>query len=64
MTTGESAERIPPSLRTEALEQLLTERGLVDPNVLASLQAGANDVGFDDIVRGVWPRRAGSKDDI
>jgi nitrile hydratase len=30
----ESAERIPPELRTEALEQLLTERGLVDPTVM------------------------------
>ncbi|MCW0213194.1 MAG: nitrile hydratase subunit alpha [Pseudonocardia sp.] len=27
-------ERIPASLRTEALEQLLTERGLVDPAVM------------------------------
>jgi nitrile hydratase len=34
MTASESTESIPPSLRTEALEQLLTERGLVDPNVL------------------------------
>jgi nitrile hydratase subunit alpha len=32
MTT--SAERIPAPLRTEALEQLLTERGLVDPSVM------------------------------
>ena len=31
MTTS---ERIPASLRTEALEQLLTERGLVDPAVM------------------------------
>jgi nitrile hydratase len=30
----EPAERIPPALRTEALEQLLTERGLVDPTVM------------------------------
>ena len=37
MTTGQSAERIPASLRTEALEQLLTERGLVDPNVLDAI---------------------------
>jgi nitrile hydratase subunit alpha len=29
-----TAERIPPGLRTEALEQLLTERGLVDPAVM------------------------------
>jgi nitrile hydratase subunit alpha len=34
MTTAESAERLPAALRTEALEQLLTERGLVDPNAL------------------------------
>ncbi|RZT85875.1 nitrile hydratase [Pseudonocardia sediminis] len=27
-------DRIPPALRTEALEQLLTERGLVDPSVM------------------------------
>lgn len=31
MTIPESGERIPAKLRTEALEQLLTERGLVDP---------------------------------
>jgi nitrile hydratase len=30
----ESAPRPSPSLRTEALEQLLTERGLVDPSVM------------------------------
>jgi hypothetical protein len=29
MTMSESGERIPASLRTEALEQLLTERGLL-----------------------------------
>jgi nitrile hydratase subunit alpha len=34
MTTSESPDRIPASLRTEALEQLLTERGLLDPNAL------------------------------
>ena len=33
-TTGESADNIAPSVRTEAVEQLLTERGLVDPKVL------------------------------
>jgi nitrile hydratase len=32
MTTPE--DRISPALRTEALEQLLTERGLVDPKVM------------------------------
>jgi nitrile hydratase subunit alpha len=33
-TTSGSGERIPPSLRTEALEQLLTERGLIDPKAM------------------------------
>jgi len=39
MTTGEPAQRIPSSLRTEALEQLLTERGLVDPTTLDAIIA-------------------------
>ena len=34
MTTVEPPDRIPASLRTEALEQLLTERGLLDSNAL------------------------------
>ncbi|MFD7409535.1 nitrile hydratase subunit alpha [Streptomyces sp. NPDC059866] len=34
MTTTGSGERLPPALRTEALEQLLTERGLIDPKVM------------------------------
>ncbi len=39
-------DRTPPALRTEALEQLLTERGLVDPAVLDSFIARyENDVG-------------------
>jgi nitrile hydratase len=38
IATG-SAERIPAALRTEALEQLLTERGLIDPNVMDELIA-------------------------
>jgi nitrile hydratase subunit alpha len=33
-TTSGSGGRIPPALRTEALEQLLTERGLIDPKVM------------------------------
>jgi nitrile hydratase subunit alpha len=32
--TSGSGERIPPALRTEALEQLLTERGLIDPKAM------------------------------
>ncbi|MER6076873.1 nitrile hydratase subunit alpha [Streptomyces sp. NPDC001833] len=34
MTTAGSGERPPPALRTEALEQLLTERGLIDPRAM------------------------------
>jgi nitrile hydratase len=34
MTTGQTSERIPAPLRAEALEALLTERGLVDAAVL------------------------------
>ena len=34
-----TTEQIPPALRTEALEQLLTERGLVDPNIVDRLIA-------------------------
>jgi nitrile hydratase len=33
-TTGKPGEPLPASLRTEALEQLLTERGLIDPKVV------------------------------
>lgn len=31
MSETTSSDRLPIALRTEALEQLLTERGLVDP---------------------------------
>jgi nitrile hydratase len=34
MTSDGSTERLPAALRTEALEQLLTERGLVDPDAM------------------------------
>jgi nitrile hydratase len=37
MTSTGSADRVPAPLRTEALEQLLTERGLIDPNVMDML---------------------------
>jgi nitrile hydratase subunit alpha len=46
MTGSELTERIPASLRTEALEQLLTERGLIDPTVLdAIISTYETDVG-------------------
>jgi nitrile hydratase len=39
-------ERVPIALRTEALEQLLVERGLVDPNVMATyIKMYETDVG-------------------
>jgi len=45
MTTP-AAERIPPSLRAEALVAILTERGLVDPAVLDKfISMYENDVG-------------------
>ncbi|MFC4533045.1 nitrile hydratase subunit alpha [Sphaerisporangium dianthi] len=37
MTTDGSGGRLPVALRTEALEQLLTERGLIDPKVMDGL---------------------------
>jgi nitrile hydratase len=37
MTTEGSGGRPSPALRAEALEQLLTERGLIDPNVVDGL---------------------------
>jgi nitrile hydratase len=37
MTKSEPAEAISASLRAEALEQLLTERGLIDPKVLDAI---------------------------
>ena len=37
MTTSESEQRLSPALRAEALEQLLTERSLIDPNVVDGL---------------------------
>jgi nitrile hydratase len=37
MTASPSSRDIPPALRAEALEQLLTERGLVDPDALEAI---------------------------
>lgn len=39
MTTTGRPERLPAALRTEALEQLLTERGLIDPKVMNGIIA-------------------------
>lgn len=46
MSTSLNPDRLPPALRTEALEQLLTERGLVDPVVMDKfISTYENDVG-------------------
>ena len=37
MTTSKSEQRLSPALRAEALEQLLTERSLIDPKVMDGL---------------------------
>jgi nitrile hydratase len=37
MTTAQPGPHVPPALRTEALEQLLTERGLIDPATLDTI---------------------------
>lgn len=45
-TSAPNSDRLSPALRTEALEQLLTERGLVDPAVMDKFIATyENDVG-------------------
>jgi nitrile hydratase len=46
MSTDVSADRVPIKLRAEALEQLLVERGLVDPKVMDSfIKTYEQDVG-------------------
>ena len=46
MTASINPDRLSPALRTEALEQLLTERGLVDPTVMDKfISTYENDVG-------------------
>ena len=46
MTETVNPDRLSPALRTEALEQLLTERGLVDPKVMDKfISTYENDVG-------------------
>ncbi|BBX68659.1 nitrile hydratase subunit alpha [Mycolicibacterium psychrotolerans] len=37
--TDTDASSVPPALRAEALEQLLTERGLIDPNIVDGIVA-------------------------
>ncbi len=61
MTTSHDntgTERIPAALRTEALEQLLTERGLVDPGVMdksiATYEAGVGPLNGAKVVAKAW----------
>jgi nitrile hydratase subunit alpha len=55
MTTS---ERIPASLRTEALEQLLVERGLVDPSVIdkfiANYESNVGPLNGAKVVARAW----------
>jgi nitrile hydratase len=53
-----SPERIPPALRTEALEQLLTERGLIDPQVMdkfiATYETSVGPLNGAQVVARAW----------
>jgi nitrile hydratase subunit alpha len=53
-----STERIPASLRTEALEELLTERGLIDPAVMdkfiANYETNVGPRGGAKVVAKAW----------
>ncbi|MFB6784378.1 nitrile hydratase subunit alpha [Streptomyces sp. NPDC056352] len=57
-TTGGPGERLPPALRTEALEQLLTERGLIDPKVMNEIittyETGVGPLNGAKVVAKAW----------
>jgi nitrile hydratase subunit alpha len=58
MTTSGSGGRIPAALRTEALEQLLTERGLIDPKkmneIIATYEANVGPLNGAKVVAKAW----------
>ena len=70
MTTNDPGGRLPAALRTEALEQLLTERGLIDPQVMngiiANYETNVGPLNGAKVVAGIrgrstpwrrpWPR--------
>ncbi|MFV5998455.1 nitrile hydratase subunit alpha [Streptomyces sp. NPDC056231] len=57
-TTKGPAERLPAALRTEALEQLLTERGLIDPTVMNGIittyETGVGPLNGAKVVAKAW----------
>ncbi|WP_327249088.1 nitrile hydratase subunit alpha [Streptomyces sp. NBC_01320] len=57
-TTGGPGERLPPALRTEALEQLLAERGLIDPKVMNEIittyEIGVGPLNGAKVVAKAW----------
>ncbi|MFJ8722218.1 nitrile hydratase subunit alpha [Streptomyces sp. NPDC093269] len=59
MTTTGSGEHLPPALRTEALEQLLTERGLIDPKVMNGIiteyETNVGPLNGAKVVAKAWP---------
>ena len=58
MSTTGSAGRVPPALRTEALEQLLTERGLIDPaameRVITEYETSVGPLNGAKVVARAW----------
>jgi nitrile hydratase subunit alpha len=58
MSTTGSAGRVPPALRTEALEQLLTERGLIDPaaveRVITEYETNVGPLNGAKVVARAW----------
>ncbi|MEU2420337.1 nitrile hydratase subunit alpha [Streptomyces sp. NPDC007851] len=68
MTTPTGSEgRLSPALRTEALEQLLTERGLIDPKAMNELittyETNVGPLNGAKVVARAWTgcRRAGTR---
>jgi nitrile hydratase len=61
MTTIGTGERIPPALRTEALEQLLTERGLIEPTamnkIISDYETNVGPLNGAKVVAKAWTDR-------
>ncbi|MEU1542506.1 nitrile hydratase subunit alpha [Actinacidiphila glaucinigra] len=58
MTTGTTSEQLPIALRTEALEQLLTERGLLDPatmdGIITTYETSVGPLNGAKVVARAW----------
>ncbi|MFF7969695.1 nitrile hydratase subunit alpha [Streptomyces sp. NPDC007905] len=57
-TTSGRGDRLPASLRTEALEQLLTERGLIDPKamdgIITTYETNVGPLNGAKVVANAW----------